>query len=191
MGTNALALTRRGRGAAPSSQYSHDQAFCRRPRNARPFLTFSIPSTASIQRACAGGHQPGLNWPGHRTPAIMVLGSSVGGQAFPEGAALVLEPSAPAPYLLGILALAPFRVAASMAADAHSPGTRIGAQLQVHHLAHHAFAAFQMKWRAGAIRGPEAPSFPARIRIIDSPIQALGEEAHRVGNAQAYKPSVH
>src|SRR4051812_43806422 len=48
MGTNALALTRRGRGAAPSSQYSHDQAFCRRPRNARPFLTFSIPSTASI-----------------------------------------------------------------------------------------------------------------------------------------------
>ena len=44
---------------------------------------------------------------GHRTPAIMVLGSSVGGQAFPEGAALVLEPSAPAPHLLGILALAP------------------------------------------------------------------------------------
>jgi len=44
---------------------------------------------------------------GHRTPAIMVLGSSAGGQAFPEGATLVLEPSAPAPHLLGILALAP------------------------------------------------------------------------------------
>ena len=44
---------------------------------------------------------------GHRTPAIMVLGSPVGGQAFPEGAALVLKPSAPAPHLLGILALAP------------------------------------------------------------------------------------
>ena len=44
---------------------------------------------------------------GHRTPAIMVLGSSVGGQAFPEGAALVLEPGAPTPRLLGILALAP------------------------------------------------------------------------------------
>src|SRR3954468_3577470 len=85
----------------------------------------------------------------------------------------------------------PFQVAASMAADAHSPGKRIGAQLQVHHLAHHAFVAFQMKWRAGAVRGPEAPSFPARIQIIDPPIQALGEEAHRVGNAQAYKPSVH
>jgi phosphohistidine phosphatase SixA len=28
---------------------------------------------------------------GHRTPAIMVLGPSVGGRAFPEGAALVLE----------------------------------------------------------------------------------------------------
>ena len=78
-----------------------------------------------------------------------------------------------------------------MTADAHSPGKRIGAQLQVHHLAHHAFAALQMKRRARAIRGPEAPSFPARIRIIDPPIQAFGEEAHRVGNAQAYKPSVH
>jgi phosphohistidine phosphatase SixA len=44
---------------------------------------------------------------GHRTPAIMVLGSTVGGQAFPEGADLVLKPSAPAPHLLGILALAP------------------------------------------------------------------------------------
>ena len=160
MGTNALALTRRGRGAAPSSQYSHDQAFCRRPRNARPFLTFSIPSTASISPVVFsknGLHQaatgdtaelafgaervevteslladdyagPRLRWAlsehrhlfsepvpagtnrvlvGHRTPAIMVLGSSVSGQAFPEGAALVLEPSAPAPHLLGILALAP------------------------------------------------------------------------------------
>jgi hypothetical protein len=44
---------------------------------------------------------------GHRTPAIMVLGSSVGGQTFPEGAALVLEPVRSAPHLIGILALAP------------------------------------------------------------------------------------
>ena len=44
---------------------------------------------------------------GHRTPAIMVLGSRVGGQAFPEGAALVLEPVRSAPHLIGILALAP------------------------------------------------------------------------------------
>ena len=44
---------------------------------------------------------------GHRTPAIMVLGPQVGGSAFPEGSALVLEPRRPSPELLGILALAP------------------------------------------------------------------------------------
>jgi len=45
---------------------------------------------------------------GHRTPAILVLGPRVGGRAFPEGAALVLEPvPAGEPRLLGILALAP------------------------------------------------------------------------------------
>lgn len=43
---------------------------------------------------------------GHRTPAIMLLGEAVAGAAFPEGAALVLQPG-PAPLLLGILALAP------------------------------------------------------------------------------------
>ncbi len=40
---------------------------------------------------------------GHRTPAIMVLGDAVGGRAFPEGAALVLERG----LALGILELAP------------------------------------------------------------------------------------
>lgn len=46
---------------------------------------------------------------GHRTPAIMVLGPAVAGAAFPEGAALVLEPSADgsSPLLLGSFALAP------------------------------------------------------------------------------------
>lgn len=44
---------------------------------------------------------------GHRTPAIMVLGDSVGGKAFPEGAALVLEPSSGKPQVLGILMFAP------------------------------------------------------------------------------------
>lgn len=44
---------------------------------------------------------------GHRTPAIMLLGSQVGGRAFPEGAALVLEPGGERPHLLGILMLAP------------------------------------------------------------------------------------
>lgn len=44
---------------------------------------------------------------GHRTPAIMVLGDRVAGRAFPEGAALVLEPREGGPALLGILDLVP------------------------------------------------------------------------------------
>lgn len=44
---------------------------------------------------------------GHRTPAILLLGDAVAGTAFPEGAALVLQPGAGDPVLLGILALAP------------------------------------------------------------------------------------
>ncbi|WP_207486053.1 histidine phosphatase family protein [Arenibaculum pallidiluteum] len=43
---------------------------------------------------------------GHRTPAIMVLGPRVGGDAFPEGAVLALEP-APEPRILAVLVLAP------------------------------------------------------------------------------------
>jgi phosphohistidine phosphatase SixA len=44
---------------------------------------------------------------GHRTPAIMVAGDSVAGRAFPEGAALVIEPGGEGFTLLGILELAP------------------------------------------------------------------------------------
>ena len=43
---------------------------------------------------------------GHRTPAMMLFGAPVGGRAFPEGAAIVLEPANP-PRILGILMLAP------------------------------------------------------------------------------------
>jgi phosphohistidine phosphatase SixA len=45
---------------------------------------------------------------GHRTPGIMVGGEAVGGRAFPEGGALVLEPRGEAGFrILGILELAP------------------------------------------------------------------------------------
>jgi phosphohistidine phosphatase SixA len=44
---------------------------------------------------------------GHRTPAIMVIGPRVGGRAFPEGAALVLDPAGREFGLLGILHVAP------------------------------------------------------------------------------------
>jgi phosphohistidine phosphatase SixA len=40
---------------------------------------------------------------GHRTPAIMVAGQAVGGRAFPEGAALVIEPLGGDFRVLGIL----------------------------------------------------------------------------------------
>lgn len=44
---------------------------------------------------------------GHRTPAIMVLGDAVAGRAFPEGAAIVLEPVPPRGRILGIWMPAP------------------------------------------------------------------------------------
>ncbi|WP_270937572.1 histidine phosphatase family protein [Falsiroseomonas oryzae] len=44
---------------------------------------------------------------GHRTPAIMVAGQAVGGRAFPEGAALVIEPLGGEFRVLGILMPAP------------------------------------------------------------------------------------
>jgi phosphohistidine phosphatase SixA len=44
---------------------------------------------------------------GHRTPAIMVLGSRVGQRAFPEGAAIVMEQAEPLPRVLGIWMPAP------------------------------------------------------------------------------------
>jgi hypothetical protein len=43
---------------------------------------------------------------GHRTPAIMIFGDPVAGRAFPEGAALVIEPGAM--RVLGIVELAAF-----------------------------------------------------------------------------------
>jgi phosphohistidine phosphatase SixA len=58
---------------------------------------FSTPVPAGANRVLVG----------HRTPAIMVLGEPVGGRAFPEGAAIVLEPVAPHGRILGIWMPAP------------------------------------------------------------------------------------
>ena len=64
---------------------------------------------AEHRRLLAAPVPPGGNrvLVGHRTPAIMVLGEAVAGQAFPEGAALVLAPGGEGAALLGILLLAP------------------------------------------------------------------------------------
>jgi len=59
---------------------------------------FSTPVPAGVNRVLVG----------HRTPAIMVVGESVGGRAFPEGAALVIEPCGDGGFgILGILMPAP------------------------------------------------------------------------------------
>lgn len=53
---------------------------------------------------------PGMNrvLVGHRTPAIMVIGDAVAGRAFPEGAALVIEPRGAGFRLHGIVEFAAF-----------------------------------------------------------------------------------
>jgi phosphohistidine phosphatase SixA len=63
---------------------------------------------AEHRRLMAAPVPPGVNrvLVGHRTPAIMVLGDTVGGRALPEGAAVVIEPGA-APRTIGILAPVP------------------------------------------------------------------------------------
>ncbi len=63
---------------------------------------------AEHRRLMAEAPPAGLNrvLVGHRTPAIMLLGPEVAGRAFPEGAAIVLEPATP-PRILGIVMFAP------------------------------------------------------------------------------------
>ena len=58
---------------------------------------FSAPVAAGENRVLVG----------HRTPAIMVAGDAVGGRAFPEGGALVIEPLGDGFRVLGILMPAP------------------------------------------------------------------------------------
>lgn len=58
---------------------------------------FSAPVPRSTNRVLVG----------HRTPAIMVAGDAVGGRAFPEGSALVIEPRGQDFRVLGILMPAP------------------------------------------------------------------------------------
>ncbi|WP_054143973.1 histidine phosphatase family protein [Bosea sp. AAP35] len=57
---------------------------------------FSAPVRAGVNRVLVG----------HRTPAIMVLGRIVGGPAFPEGSAIVIEPAMSGPAIRGILTFA-------------------------------------------------------------------------------------
>jgi phosphohistidine phosphatase SixA len=64
---------------------------------------------AEHRRLFAEVPPPGTNrvLVGHRTPAIMIAGEPVGGRAFPEGGALVIEPLGSAFRVLGIVMFAP------------------------------------------------------------------------------------
>jgi phosphohistidine phosphatase SixA len=64
---------------------------------------------AEHRRLMATPPPPGANHVlvGHRTPAIMTLGQAVGGRAFPEGAAIVIDPTPGGPSILGVWMPAP------------------------------------------------------------------------------------
>ena len=60
---------------------------------------------------------------------------------------------------------------------------RVGSDLEMHHEWPGPLAAFFQPRRAIATRHPEAAALPARIRVIDTAIEALAVEAQRIGNA--------
>src|SRR6202795_1118500 len=59
---------------------------------------------------------------------------------------------------------------------------RIGPKLNVHGARHGALAAFLEPGRAVAVRAPQPAAFPAAVRVVHPPIEALGIEAERIGN---------
>src|SRR4051812_10083251 len=59
---------------------------------------------------------------------------------------------------------------------------RIRAQLKLYELRRLALAAFAMEWRAVAGARPHATAFPAAIRVVDTAVDQLGEEAHGIGH---------
>src|SRR4051812_26159987 len=53
-----------------------------------------------------------------------------------------------------------------------------------------ALAAFHQPRRAVAVGAPQATAFPTSVRIVNTAIESLGIEAHRVGNAQHHHLAV-
>src|SRR5262249_738015 len=71
------------------------------------------------------------------------------------------------------------------------PRQRIRPQLELHHLAGRALAAFDVIGRAPRIGRPQAFALPAAIGIIDAAIEPLGVEAHRIRHPQRDALAVH
>src|SRR5438128_1311147 len=63
---------------------------------------------------------------------------------------------------------------------------RIGPDLDMHGARFRALAALHQPGCAVAARTPEPAAFPARARIVNAPVEALGKEAERIGNTQHY-----
>src|SRR5262245_66552353 len=63
-----------------------------------------------------------------------------------------------------------------------SPRQRIRPDLELHHLRQRALAALDVERRALAVGRPDAAALPARVRIVDASVHALGVEAE-IGRA--------
>src|SRR5215469_5953071 len=76
------------------------------------------------------------------------------------------------------------RAAVSALSIRFSVRQRIGANLNVHCERARALAKLVEPGRAVAAGTPQAPAFPAGIRIVDAPVQTLGVETHGIWDAQ-------
>src|SRR4051812_11207151 len=61
---------------------------------------------------------------------------------------------------------------------------RVRANLNMHRARLRTFAALHQPGCAVTARTPQASAFPARARIVNAPVEALGKKAERIGNAQ-------
>src|SRR5947209_4912596 len=67
---------------------------------------------------------------------------------------------------------------------------RIRPQLEMRCQRLRSLAALDQPWRAVAIGCPQSTAFPAGIRIVDTPVEALGIEAERIRHADRHHLAV-
>src|SRR5262245_31450363 len=67
---------------------------------------------------------------------------------------------------------------------------RIGPDLDVDGARIAALAGFHQPGRPVAVGAPQAAALPARIRIVDAAVEALGVEAHRIRDADHHHLAV-
>src|SRR5947209_4204343 len=67
---------------------------------------------------------------------------------------------------------------------------RVRTHLEFEHFGKHALAAFAVEVGARSRCRPDGAALPACIRIVDSPVDILGEESHGIGDAQTHELAV-